>query len=211
MTRHVTEPGNHSVGIHGYHQAPTFVNFCQLLLFLSDIYVLEVVSRKYRSPIHLPGLSFKYHTTNLNSNSPVSRRQKFPSPTMDFAPSDAVATINLPPHSYLFFVVAKVGPGESHRPVAVALRQGDLGEQFGIRGHQVIRYCIQTIDVLSDPGNRIAIRAELDLAAAFYKNDTEERLLPRIKLPELNRWASSPELDSKQIRRRDRGLSQFPP
>lgn len=129
---------------------------------------------------------------------------------MDFAPGDAVATKNLPPHSYLFFIVAKVGPGESHRPVAVALCQGDIGVQSGIQGHQVIRYCLQIIDVLSDHGNRIVIRAELDMATGFYKNDTEEVLLPRVKLPELNRWGSSPELNSKRVRGWNRSLSQFP-
>ena len=126
---------------------------------------------------------------------------------MDFAPGDAVATKNLPPHSYLFFIVAKVGPGESHRPVAVALCQGDIGVQSGIQGHQVIRYCLQIIDVLSDHGNRIVIRAELDMATGFYKNDTEEVLLPRVKLPELNRWGSSPELNSKRVRGWNRSLS----
>lgn len=128
----------------------------------------------------------------------------------DFGFLDPVVAENLPPQSYLFFIVAKVGPSESHRPVAVALCQGGLGSQFGIGGHQVIRYCLQTINVLSDHGNRIAIRTELDLATDFYKNDTDEVLLPRVRLPELDRWTSSPERDAKRYRRWDSSISPFP-
>ena len=55
----------------------------------------------------------------------------------------------------------------------MALCQGGYGIQSGIQGRQVTRYCLQTITVLSDPGNRTAIRAELDLTADLYKNDTK--------------------------------------
>ena len=129
---------------------------------------------------------------------------------MDSMYLDPIVAETLPPQSYLFFIVANVGPSESHRPIAVALCQGGYGTQSGIQGHQVTRYCLQTINILSDPGNRTAIRVELDLATDFYRNDAEEVLLPRVRLPELNRWISSPELDSKRFRRWDHSLSQFP-
>jgi hypothetical protein len=48
------------------------------------------------------------------------------------------------------------------------------------------RYCLQTIDVLSDPANHIAIKAELRLATNFYESSPEEHC-PRTELPEPDR------------------------
>lgn len=129
---------------------------------------------------------------------------------MESFDSESIVAEGLPPQSYLFFIVAKVGPSGSHRPVAVALCQGNYGTQSGIHGRNITRYCLQTIAVLSDPGNRIAIHAELGLAADFYKNDTEGVLLPRIKLPELSRWSGHPNEMLKRMRVWDQSLIQFP-
>ena len=76
------------------------------------------------------------------------------------------------PQSFLFFVVAKVGPGASSRPIAVTLWQGGLSPNEAVEGLPVARACLQVIDILSDPGNRTTIRAELGLAIDFYKNDS---------------------------------------
>lgn len=124
---------------------------------------------------------------------------------MDGIPSKIVA-----PQSFLFFIVADVGPNKSHRPVAAVLCQGNHDATQAIKTWDMTRYCMQTIDILSDPGNSTAIRAELDLAAEFYKNDTEGALLPRVRLPELYRWINSPELDAPRFRAWDSSLSQFP-
>ncbi|KFY16326.1 hypothetical protein V492_01422 [Pseudogymnoascus sp. VKM F-4246] len=63
----------------------------------------------------------------------------------------------LPPKAYLFFIVANIGPGKSHRPVAVA--SCDYGNGTDIQGHQVTRFCLQTMTALYNiskvvwPGN----------------------------------------------------------
>lgn len=114
------------------------------------------------------------------------------------------------PQSFLFFVVAKVGPGESHRPVSVTLWQGGLSPNEAVQGLPVARACLQAIDVFSDPGNRTAIQGELNLATGFYKNDHDGLLVPRTELPELNRWQNSPSLDAKRQRVWNHHLAEFP-
>jgi hypothetical protein len=70
----------------------------------------------------------------------------------------------------------------------VALRQSGLGSTQAIHAYRVPRYCLQTINVLSDPGNRTAIQAELALATDFCKNDKGEVLILRIRLSKLSRF-----------------------
>jgi hypothetical protein len=125
---------------------------------------------------------------------------------MDY--SDPIAPETVAPNSYLFLLVANIGPGESHRPVAVALVQGNLS--FGVHGSDVIQYCVQTIDILSDPGNQIAIRTDLALATDFYKNDKREDLLPRVRLPQLTQPYHGPKVDTNFIREWDQSISPFP-
>ena len=114
------------------------------------------------------------------------------------------------PQSFLFFVVAKVGPGTSSRPIAVTLWQGGLSPNEAVEGLPVARACLQVIDILSDPGNRTAIRAELGLAIDFYKNDSDGLLVERTELPELNRWWNDPTMDAKRSRAWHRQFPEFP-
>ena len=74
----------------------------------------------------------------------------------------------------MFFVEAKVGPGASFHPVAVTLWQGRLSPNETVEGLPVAFACLQVIDILSEPGNRTTIRAELGLATSIYKNDVTD-------------------------------------
>ncbi|KAF6829514.1 hypothetical protein CPLU01_07920 [Colletotrichum plurivorum] len=102
-----------------------------------------------------------------------------------------IATVG--PRSFLFFVVADVGPpgpGGRHRPLAVTYRQG--------RGHgpsrsmnaacrrirQVVQDVARALDIFSSPANRTAIEAERTLAAAEYLRPGRPEP-PRVEVPGL--------------------------
>lgn len=110
----------------------------------------------------------------------------------------------------MFYVVAKVGPGESSRPIAVSLWQGGLSPNEAVDGLRVPQACLQVVDILSTVGNRTAIQGELSLAADFYKNDSDGLLIPRTELPELNRWLDNPSLAAKRSRSWHRHFTEFP-
>lgn len=80
------------------------------------------------------------------------------------------------PRSFLFFIVASVGPKATSRPLAVAYRQGNDVEQSPFsRVRHVVDNTLRLIDVLSDPANRIALEAELELARAWYQYQDPEQ------------------------------------
>ncbi|KAF6835739.1 hypothetical protein CMUS01_05669 [Colletotrichum musicola] len=102
-----------------------------------------------------------------------------------------IATVG--PRSFLFFVVADVGPpgpGGRHRPLAVTYRQG--------RGHgpsrsmntacrrirQVVQDVARAVDIFSSPANRTAIEAERSLAAAEYRRPGRPEPA-RVEVPDL--------------------------
>ncbi|KAI0456769.1 hypothetical protein F5B21DRAFT_522114 [Xylaria acuta] len=81
------------------------------------------------------------------------------------------------PQHFLFYVVARVGPLDSYRPLAVALR-------YSCEGHRLVATCRETINILSAPENRVPIDAEKHLATRFYKHD--KQTVTRSYLPEPN-------------------------
>ncbi|KAF6804708.1 hypothetical protein CSOJ01_09997 [Colletotrichum sojae] len=102
-----------------------------------------------------------------------------------------IATVG--PRSFLFFVVADVGPpgpGGRHRSLAVTYRQG--------RGHgpsrsmntarrrirQVVQDVARAVDILSSPANRTAIEAERSLAAAEHRRPGRPEP-SRVEVPDL--------------------------
>lgn len=96
---------------------------------------------------------------------------------------------DLGPESFLFYVLAQVGPARRHRPVAVALRDDQKVHRYGFSGVFVVEACLQVIRFLSSPANRVAIEAELALATAFYASGDGE--LERSHLPEPSAAATS--------------------
>ncbi|KAF6834730.1 hypothetical protein CMUS01_06047 [Colletotrichum musicola] len=96
---------------------------------------------------------------------------------------------DLGPKSFLFYVVAQIGPARHHRPVAVALRDDQKLRRYGFSGVLVVEACLQVIKFLSSPANRVTIEAELALARAFYASRDGE--LERSHLPEPSAAASS--------------------
>ncbi|KAF2686138.1 hypothetical protein K458DRAFT_387147 [Lentithecium fluviatile CBS 122367] len=97
--------------------------------------------------------------------------------------------------SFLFYVVANVGPGGSTRPLAVAYRQGnDVSSKAQSRVWNVVNDILSLVKVLSEPANRALLEAELALATDWYRQpqhaDTEPRsqALPDSPQPPFAGW-----------------------
>lgn len=77
------------------------------------------------------------------------------------------------PRSFLFYLVANVGPGGASLPLAVAYRQGNdgTGRAFVLqRVRNVVSDILRLLAVLSDPANRSALEAEQALAMIWYQH-----------------------------------------
>ncbi|KAF4465577.1 hypothetical protein FALBO_7575 [Fusarium albosuccineum] len=90
------------------------------------------------------------------------------------------------PRSFLFYIVANVGPDGAQRPLSVALRQGvDVRSGSKHRVKRVLGDIVRLLHVLSEPANRIAIEAERALAAAWYRSSDYVALpLQRPEVPD---------------------------
>ncbi|RYP10759.1 hypothetical protein DL764_000455 [Monosporascus ibericus] len=80
--------------------------------------------------------------------------------------------------SFLFYIIANVGPGKTHKPLAIAFRQGQGASPGRVstkalqdRVNHVIQDCVRLVNVLTEPTNRIALEAELCLAASWYQGN----------------------------------------
>ncbi|KAI0400577.1 hypothetical protein F4802DRAFT_477583 [Xylaria palmicola] len=98
---------------------------------------------------------------------------------------------NAAPRSFLYFVVANVGPGNSHRPLAITLRRGNscvpdtrTRRCMEERVIQVIEDCVRIFDILTEPSNRTALEAKLSLAASWYQGP-KYRAPDRVEVPDL--------------------------
>lgn len=88
------------------------------------------------------------------------------------------------PRSFLFYIVANVGPGKTSRPLAVTYRQGHrldpcrLGPVGGRSTTDcvalVMKECARIASILTEPANRIALEAERDLATSWYGQDRHD-------------------------------------
>lgn len=70
------------------------------------------------------------------------------------------------PRSFVFYVVARVGPNGEYHPLAVASRD-DPGDR-GFCGLDVINACLGVGKLIASKDNRDAIAAEIRLAKTFY-------------------------------------------
>ena len=92
------------------------------------------------------------------------------------------------PRSFLFSVVANVGPCGASRSLAVAYRQGndrDASASSWARVENVVADTLALINILSDPMNRAPLEAERALAEGWYRrsqggNETESTKRPTI-------------------------------
>lgn len=103
-----------------------------------------------------------------------------------------IATVG--PRSFLFFIIADVGASGSegpHRPLAVTYRQGRFPgpgrniENEWRRVRQVVQDCARAVDILTCPANRVAIEAELSLAAAEHRGGRCPEEPQRVQVPDL--------------------------
>lgn len=80
------------------------------------------------------------------------------------------------PRSFLFSIVANVGPGGASRSLAVAYRQGrdsDIPPSSLERVRHVVADARVLIEILSDPANRVPLEAERALAEDWYRRRSE--------------------------------------
>ncbi|KAJ6149089.1 hypothetical protein N7471_000288 [Penicillium samsonianum] len=92
------------------------------------------------------------------------------------------------PRSFLFSVVANVGPRGASRSLGVAYRQGNDRDAFAssqARVENVVADTLALIEILSDPMNRAPLEAERALAEGWYRrsqggNETESTKRPTI-------------------------------
>ncbi|KAL3447819.1 hypothetical protein BJX65DRAFT_276090 [Aspergillus insuetus] len=79
------------------------------------------------------------------------------------------------PRSFLFCVVADVGPRGTSRTLAVAYRQGSDSSSTAslCRLGHVVADILALIDVLSDPTNRALLEAERSLAKDWYRRPSQ--------------------------------------
>ncbi|KAL4793261.1 hypothetical protein BDV19DRAFT_391297 [Aspergillus venezuelensis] len=93
-------------------------------------------------------------------------------------PPEYTSLCKLCPRSFLFAIVANVGPGRTARTLAIAYRQGndDLsGDQtFVSRVDYFVSDTLALIDVLSDPANRAPLEAERALAEDWYRRSQSQ-------------------------------------
>ncbi|KAJ4353249.1 uncharacterized protein N0V89_004976 [Didymosphaeria variabile] len=110
-------------------------------------------------------------------------------------PSGYICLYKESQRSFLFYVVANVGPGGSTRPLAVAYRQGnDVSPSPLTRVENVVNDILSVVKILSEPANRAPIEAERAQATDWYRQrqdaDTEPRpaALPDSPQPPFKGW-----------------------
>ncbi|KAB8067061.1 hypothetical protein BDV29DRAFT_163811 [Aspergillus leporis] len=105
-------------------------------------------------------------------------------------PTRMVGPASESPRSFLFCVVANVGPGGASRSLAVAYRQGrdtNSREGYWTREDHAVVDIITIIDILSDPANRAPLEAERALAEDWYRRsqgDNEPEVNERPSVPD---------------------------
>jgi hypothetical protein len=94
-------------------------------------------------------------------------------------PSGYITLYTQSHRSFLFYVVANVGPGGSIRPLAVAYRQGnDVSNSPLTRIRSLANDVLSVVTVLSEPASRAHLEAERARATDWYRSadvDTEPR------------------------------------
>ncbi|KAE8403368.1 hypothetical protein BDV37DRAFT_143522 [Aspergillus pseudonomiae] len=127
------------------------------------------------------------------------------------------------PRSFIFAVVANVGPGGASRSLAVAYRQHHDEHNMASswpRVHHMVTDTLALIDVLSDPANRAPLEAERALAQDWYRRSPGHHEPPPHERPSVPDTAQPPFVPWNRRREpvqqqpplpwRDDGLSRFP-
>ncbi|KAJ5481635.1 hypothetical protein N7475_000447 [Penicillium sp. IBT 31633x] len=129
------------------------------------------------------------------------------------------------PRSFLFSVVANVGPDSASRSLAVAYRQGNDRDTLVsslARVEHVVADTLALIPVLSDPANRAPLEAERAIAEGYYrrsqggnKTDSSERASipdtpqPPFVVPNGSQRSEKPQI-LPELPWHDDALSEFP-
>ncbi|KAL5388902.1 hypothetical protein DPSP01_002608 [Paraphaeosphaeria sporulosa] len=89
-------------------------------------------------------------------------------------PSGYISLYENSQRSFLFYVVANVGPRGSIRPLAVAYRQGnDVRPSPQARIENLVNDILSLLKVLSEPANRASLEAERARAKEWYRQRQE--------------------------------------
>ncbi|CAG8897282.1 unnamed protein product [Penicillium egyptiacum] len=125
------------------------------------------------------------------------------------------------PRSFVFAVVANVGPGGASRSLAVAYRQHH--DEYNMKSswprvHHIVTDTLALIEILSDPANRAPLEAERALAEDWYRRSPgeppihERPSVPDTAQPPFKPWYRRREPIQQQppLPWRDDALSQFP-
>jgi hypothetical protein len=124
------------------------------------------------------------------------------------------------PRSFLFVIVANVGPAGASRSLAVAYRQGDnyIKQSYFERVEHFVVDTLAVIEILSDPASRALLEAERALAADWYRGshqvDWNERpSVPDSVPPPWVQWYkrnNGPQHQPQLPWRGDDALTEFP-
>ncbi|KAL4922567.1 hypothetical protein BDW62DRAFT_18 [Aspergillus aurantiobrunneus] len=137
-------------------------------------------------------------------------------------PRGYIELYHLCPRSFLFAVVANVGPGGASRPLAVAYRQGDnhINEAYFELVDHFVADTLALTEILSDPANRAPLEAERSLAEDWYRQSqgpNEPPLYQRSSVPDsvqppFKPWyeRTDPLQRQPQLPWRDDALTEFP-
>ncbi|KAJ5547459.1 hypothetical protein N7494_005044 [Penicillium frequentans] len=131
----------------------------------------------------------------------------------------------LAPRSFLFSVIANVGPHGASRSLAVAYRQGndkDISISSSERVENVVADILALIKIFSDPANRAPLEAERALAEGWYgrsqgDNEAEsnerpsipDRPQPPFVIPDGSQEEAQSQIQP-ELPWHDDGLSEFP-
>ncbi|KAF1980455.1 hypothetical protein BU23DRAFT_594654 [Bimuria novae-zelandiae CBS 107.79] len=101
-------------------------------------------------------------------------------------PSEYISLYKYSQRSFLFYVVANVGPGGSTRPLAVAYRQGDDVSSPQSRIENLVNDILSLLKVLSESANRSPLETERVLATDWP--DALPDSPPDSPQPPFRRW-----------------------
>lgn len=120
-------------------------------------------------------------------------------------PREYTNLCKLCPRSFLFAIVANVGPGGTTRTLAIAYRQGndDISDEqtFVSCVDYFVSDTLALVDVLSDPMNRAPLEAEKALAGDWYRR-SQSQTQPQFQgpgKPHVNQRPSVPDTPQPQF------------
>lgn len=113
------------------------------------------------------------------------------------------------PRSFLFYIVADIGPDRASRPLAVAYRQGSIKDDHtGLRANRVIDDILRIMTVFSDAVNRTSIEGEVALAARWYQDQGDIETIDVFRRPKIG---DSPQPSMRPWYEEEAYMASLPP